>query len=88
MVETEFSVVRYRGDAAAAKKVYEGLQPCKYLRQSLRIRLDVSRPVVAEDIAEEIVWAASRPPHVNIAETLIFPVNQASATINYRAVSK
>ncbi|KAF8350724.1 hypothetical protein F5887DRAFT_1069702 [Amanita rubescens] len=71
MVETEFSVVRYRGDAAAAKKVYEGLQP-----------------LVAEDIAEEIVWAASRPPHVNIAETLIFPVNQASATINYRAVSK
>jgi len=71
MVETEFSVVRYRGDAAAAKKVYEGLQP-----------------LVAEDIAEEIVWAASRPPHVNIAETLIFPVNQASATINYRAGSK
>jgi len=48
----------------------------------------MSHPVVAEDIAEEIVWAASRPPHVNIAETLIFPVNQASATINYRAVSK
>jgi 3-hydroxy acid dehydrogenase/malonic semialdehyde reductase len=88
MVETEFSVVRYRGDAAAAKKVYEGLQPRKFLRQLLRIRLDMSHPVVAEDIAEEIVWAASRPPHVNIAETLIFPVNQASATINYRAVSK
>jgi len=88
MVETEFSVVRYRGDAAAAKKVYEGLQPRKFLRQLLHIRLDMSHPVVAEDIAEEIVWAASRPPHVNIAETLIFPVNQASATINYRAVSK
>ena len=36
--------------------------------------------VTAEDIAEEIVWAASRPPHVNIAEMLVFPVNQASAT--------
>ncbi|KAF8628327.1 hypothetical protein AX15_003872 [Amanita polypyramis BW_CC] len=71
MVETEFSIVRYRGDAGAAKKVYEGLQP-----------------LVAEDIAEEIVWAASRPPHVNIAETLVFPVNQASATINYRTPSK
>jgi len=70
MVETEFSITRYRGDEAAAKKVYEGLQP-----------------MVAEDIAEEIVWAASRPPHVNIAETLIFPVNQASATISYRAPS-
>ena len=41
-------------------------------------------PVVAEDIAEEIVWAASRPPHVNVAELFVLPVNQASATINYR----
>jgi len=41
--------------------------------------------VVAEDIAEEIVWAASRPEHVNIAELFVLPVNQASATINYRS---
>ncbi|KAJ7709926.1 hypothetical protein B0H17DRAFT_1029829 [Mycena rosella] len=45
------------------------------------------QPLTGEDIAEEIVWAASRPPHVNIAETLIFPVNQASAVISYRAPS-
>ncbi len=43
-----------------------------------------SAEVVAEDIAEEIVWAAARPPHVNIAEVLVLPVNQASVTINYR----
>ncbi|KAJ2937050.1 hypothetical protein H1R20_g37, partial [Candolleomyces eurysporus] len=66
MVETEFSVVRYRGDEGAAKNVYAGLQP-----------------LVGEDIAEEIVWAAARPPHVNIADVLIFPVNQASAGIKY-----
>jgi len=66
MVETEFSLVRYRGDVGAAKKVYEGLEP-----------------LTAEDIAEEIVWAAARPPHVNIAEVLVFPVNQASAGIKY-----
>ncbi|KAJ7632598.1 hypothetical protein FB45DRAFT_912895 [Roridomyces roridus] len=67
MVETEFSLVRFGGDAAAAKSVYTGMQP-----------------LTGDDIAEEIVWAASRPPHVNIAQTLIFPVNQASAMINYR----
>jgi len=68
MVETEFSLVRFKGDTNAAKSVYTGIQP-----------------LTGEDIAEEIVWAASRPPHVNIAEQLIFPVNQASATIMYRA---
>ncbi|KAH7889712.1 NAD(P)-binding protein [Phlebopus sp. FC_14] len=68
MVETEFSIIRYRGDKASADKVYDGLQP-----------------LVAEDIAEEIVWAASRPPHVNLAEVFVLPVNQATATLNYRA---
>ncbi|TCD69711.1 hypothetical protein EIP91_006478 [Steccherinum ochraceum] len=67
MVETEFSIVRFRGDKSAADKVYEGLQP-----------------LVAEDVAEEIVWVASRPPHVNIAEVFVMPVNQASAGISYR----
>ncbi|KAJ3571882.1 hypothetical protein NP233_g3454 [Leucocoprinus birnbaumii] len=71
MVETEFSLVRFRGDATAAKKVYEGLEP-----------------LTGHDVAEEIVWAASRPPHVQIAEVLVYPVNQASAGINYRNTSK
>ncbi|KAH9951339.1 NAD-P-binding protein [Amylocystis lapponica] len=67
MVETEFSIVRFRGDKAAADKVYDGLQP-----------------LTAEDIAEEIVWAAARPAHVNIAELFVMPVNQAAPTIAYR----
>ncbi|POY74530.1 hypothetical protein BMF94_2290 [Rhodotorula taiwanensis] len=67
MVETSFSVTRFRGDKAAADKVYEGL-----------------KPLVAEDIAEEILWVASRPEHVNVADVLVFPSAQASATINHR----
>lgn len=51
----------------------------------LQMYLMIWSPVTAVDIAEEIVWAASRPPHVNIAELFVLPVNQASATINYRA---
>lgn len=54
--------------------------------------------VIGDDIAEEIVWVASRPDHVNIAQTreffsgcirrelirpVIMPVNQATATIKY-----
>ena len=86
MVETEFSIIRFRGDKGAADKVYEGLQPCRFLTfLSFVCFLGwVFNVVVAEDIAEEIVWAASRPPHVNIAELFVLPVNQASATLNYR----
>jgi len=67
MVETEFSIVRYRGDRDAADKVYQGFTP-----------------LTANDVAEEIVWAASRPPHVNIAELFVMPINQATPWLAYR----
>ena len=35
-------------------------------------------PLTAEDIAEILVWVASRPPHVNIDELLVKPVDQAA----------
>jgi NADP-dependent 3-hydroxy acid dehydrogenase YdfG len=61
MAETEFSLVRFKGDAARAKKVYDGAQP-----------------LTAQDIAEILVWVASRPSHVNIDELLVKPVDQAA----------
>jgi 3-hydroxy acid dehydrogenase / malonic semialdehyde reductase len=61
LAETEFSLVRFKGDAARAAKVYEGM-----------------RPLTAQDIAETIVWMASRPAHVNIDELLIKPTDQAA----------
>jgi 3-hydroxy acid dehydrogenase/malonic semialdehyde reductase len=63
MVETEFSIVRFKGDQAKAKKVYEGLHALS-----------------AEDIAETIWFAVSRPAHVNINELIVMPTAQATAT--------
>ncbi len=36
-------------------------------------------PLVAEDIADAIIYATTRPAHVNISEMIIYPVDQASA---------
>ena len=43
-----------------------------------------TQPLVGEDIAEILVWVASRPAHVNIDEMLIKPVDQAAAHKVYR----
>jgi 3-hydroxy acid dehydrogenase/malonic semialdehyde reductase len=37
-----------------------------------------TNPLVAEDIAETLAWVATRPPHVNIDEMIIKPVDQAA----------
>jgi NADP-dependent 3-hydroxy acid dehydrogenase YdfG len=68
-VETEFAMVRFKGDKERAKKVYEGIVP-----------------LVAEDIAETIWFAASRPAHVNINEMIITPTQQANATVFNRKI--
>ena len=69
MVESEFSIVRYKGDEERAKKVYAGIQP-----------------LLPEDIADTIYYAASRPTHVNINEIIITPLAQANATTTIRKI--
>ena len=61
MVETEFSVVRFRGDQDRADAVYAG-----------------TRPLRAEDVAECVAFALSRPAHVNLDSILVMPTDQAS----------
>jgi len=36
-------------------------------------------PLTAEDVADAIVWAATRPPHVNVARVLLTTIDQANS---------
>jgi 3-hydroxy acid dehydrogenase/malonic semialdehyde reductase len=62
MVETEFSLVRFDGDEAAADAVYQGVTPLQ-----------------AADIANVVTWITSQPPHVVIADVLVYPLDQAGS---------
>lgn len=42
------------------------------------------RPLEADDVAEVVVFAATRPAHVDLAEVLLLPTDQASATQTHR----
>ncbi len=48
---------------------------------------DGIEPLTAEDIAEAILFIASRPSHVNIADIVIYPKNQASPTMVHRKIN-
>jgi NADP-dependent 3-hydroxy acid dehydrogenase YdfG len=62
MVETEFSLVRFDGDAARAASVYDGVTP-----------------LTADDVAECIEFAVTRPSHVNIDQMIVLARDQAGA---------
>ena len=64
LVETNFSVVRFRGDQQKADNVYKGI-----------------KALSGEDIAEVAYFAASAPEHMQVAEILVMPTNQATGTI-------
>lgn len=63
MVKTdEFATTRFRGDTDKAAKVYAG----------------VAAPLTADDVADTITWAVTRPPHVNVDLLVVRPRAQAS----------
>jgi NADP-dependent 3-hydroxy acid dehydrogenase YdfG len=64
MVETEFSLVRFKGDESRAESVYKGFVP-----------------LYAQDIADIVEFVVNRPPHVVLADIVVLPTDQASATV-------
>jgi NADP-dependent 3-hydroxy acid dehydrogenase YdfG len=63
MVRSEgFAVTRFRGDEAAAAKVYEG----------------VPDPLTSDDVADAIAWCVTRPAHVNVDRLVLRPRAQAA----------
>jgi len=61
LVESEFSRVRFRGDAETARKVYEGVEP-----------------MTPQDVADCILFAVTRPSHMNVDEIVIKALAQSS----------
>ncbi len=70
LVETEFSIVRFRGNEKRAKAVYENLHA-----------------LTPADVAEAVLFCATRPPHVQLAQILILPTNQGSTTLVHRSAA-
>ena len=64
--ETEFSLVRFEASDDAASKA--------------KSVYDNLVPMVADDIADQIVYAATRPAHVQIQDIIAWPTNQAGPT--------
>lgn len=45
---------------------------------------DGMTPLSGADVASAVRWVAEQPAHVNVAEVLLFPSDQASATVVHR----
>ena len=58
---TEFSLVRFKGDAEKAEAVYKGVEP-----------------LTSEDIADCVMFALTRPAHVNVDEIVVKALAQSS----------
>ena len=67
LVETEFSLVRFHGDAKRASGVYDGLDP-----------------LTPADVAEAVLFCATRPKNANVREMILTAGAQASAVHAHR----
>jgi serine 3-dehydrogenase len=67
MVETEFSLVRFHGDAQRAEGVYRGIEALR-----------------AADVADAVLFCATRPAHANVREMVLMPTAQAAAVHLHR----
>lgn len=67
LVETNFSVIRFRGDQQKADNVYRGIHALN-----------------GDDIADVIYWTTAVPEHMQIAEVLVMPTNQATGTVVHK----
>ena len=61
LTETEFSLVRFKGDEETAKAVYKGVEP-----------------LTPDDVADCVLFALTRPPHVNVDEIVLKALAQSS----------
>ena len=64
LVETDFSLVRFRGDTEKARAVYDDVA--------------MGGPMRPEDVADCIVFALTRPPNVNVDELVVTALAQTS----------
>jgi 3-hydroxy acid dehydrogenase / malonic semialdehyde reductase len=67
LVETEFSIVRFRGDNKKAKSVYTGIEP-----------------LTPADVADAVIYAASTPENVVVAELILLANKQGSSMVVHR----
>jgi 3-hydroxy acid dehydrogenase / malonic semialdehyde reductase len=64
LVQTDFSRVRFRGDEQKADAVYD--------------KVALGGPVRPEEVAECVLFALTRPPHVNVDELVVTALAQSS----------
>jgi len=64
LTETDFSLVRFEGDARRAEAVYA-----------------TTDPLTADDVADAVLWVATRPARVNVADVVMMPTAQSAATM-------